>query len=219
MKFLLIDIGLDISSEIYEYFKYKQIDVRVVKDYEYIFSKRIDLFGYDALILTITENNHAALDLLEYMQLTNIKKPVIGIGTDKSIELLGKLFGKGAEDYMLMPIRIKELELRMMRSVRRIMSADDNHLINDIIYSYTDKTIFDGKHFIDLTRKQHQLLYLLVTHKNQLVTYDMIYDYLYDGQSQTNNTIATHIRNIRRKITDIPIKASKGEGYVLKLIQ
>lgn len=41
MKFLLIDIGLDISKEIYEYFKSKQIDVKVVQDYENIFSKRI----------------------------------------------------------------------------------------------------------------------------------------------------------------------------------
>ena len=216
MKFLLIDIGLDISKEIYEYFKSKQIDVKVVQDYENIFSKRIDLFGYDALILTIMENNYQAFDLLEYMQLTNIAKPVIGIGTENSIELLSKLFGKGAEDYMVMPIRIKELELRLMRSVRKIIPTDDNYLTNHIIYSYTDKTIIDGDSFIDLTNKQHKLLYLLVTHKNQLVTYDIIYDYLYDGKPQSNNTIATHIRNIRRKITNIPIKASKGEGYILK---
>lgn len=35
-------------------------------------------------------------------------------------------------EYMVMPI--KELELRIMRSVRRILSVDDNHLINDYLY-------------------------------------------------------------------------------------
>lgn len=45
----------------------------------------------------------------------------------------------------------------------------------------------------------------------------MIYDYVYEGKAQSNNTIATHIRNIRRKIKGIPIKVIKGEGYVLKI--
>ncbi|MDA7818058.1 winged helix-turn-helix domain-containing protein [Sulfurimonas sp.] len=220
MKFLIIDTNKKYSKQIQSYFQLKDIAIDEENSYDNILDnqKHINLNNYDAFIFSISYTDASSLDILDYMKLINLDTPVILIDYDNSIELCSKGFSRGAEDYLHTPFDIKELELRVMKSVRKKVSQQDEiQLPNDYSYMYSDNVVSHRHLGIDLTKKQKALLYLFMTHKNSMVTYEMIQDSVYDGKFFTNNAIATHIRDIKKKIKGIPIKAVKGEGYILKI--
>lgn len=219
MKFLVIDSFKKFSKKIETYFTKKDVDVDVEDDYMCILEnfKEINLHKYDAFIFSINSNEKNGLDLIEYMKLIGIVKPVIFISYDHSVELLSKVFSHGGEDYLKFPFEIKELELRIMKAIRKLISKDEIMLPNGYSYIYTEKSISSGHLDISLTKKQRELLYLLVSNKNNVVSYDMIQEYVYETKEFSRNAIASHIRDIKKKVDGIPIRSIKGEGYMLKI--
>lgn len=201
------------------YFTKKDIDVDREDNYVSILENftQINLHKYDAFIFSIKNDERAGLDLLEYMKLININKPVIFISYEHSIELMGSVFSYGGEDYLSFPFEMKELELRVMKAIRQTISKDEIILPNDYSYIYTEKSIAKDHLDVKLTKKQRELLYLLISNKNSMVTYEMIQEYVYETKDFTYNAIATHIRDIKKKINGIPIKSIKGEGYIFKI--
>lgn len=219
MKFLLIDSIGEFADGVKTYFTSKGMEVDVQDNFDSILDDfiHVNLYKYDAFIFSISGENISGLNLIEYMYLIDIKKPVIFISYTDSIELLANVFSRGAEDYLTLPFNIKELELRIMKSIRKKISEDEIVLPNDYSYIYSESSIAHKHLVVDLTKKQKELLYLLMTNRNNLVTYEMIKESVYDGNDFSNNAIATHIRDIRKKVEGIPIKAVKGEGYILKI--
>ena len=70
---------------------------------------------------------------------------------------------------------------------------------------------------IQLTAKEFDILYFLISHKEQVFTKEQIYEAVFglDGDSD-NSTIATHIKNIRAKLEKLniqPISTVWGIGY------
>jgi DNA-binding response OmpR family regulator len=219
VKFLVIDSSQKFSNALKTYFTKKDVDVDVEDAYASILEnfKKINLHKYDAFVFSIENDERGGLDLIEYMKLINIGKPVVFISYERSLDLLSHAFSHGAEDYLSFPFEMKELELRVMKAIRRTIPKDEIRLPNDYSYVYTEKSIINGNLDVCLTKKQRELLYLLMSNKNSLVTYEMIQEYVYESKEFTYNAIATHVRDIKKKVTGIPIKSIKGEGYVLKI--
>ncbi len=219
MKVLIVDNDKKLANELRDYFTKKSIEIELLYSYDKILEEynEVNIHEYDSFIFTIDSDNQQALDILDYMNILEIKKPVIFISNEKSVELLSKVFAMGGEDFITKPFHIKELELRMLKGIRKKIEKDEIELPNEYTYIYSESAVAKHHSYVDMTMKQRQLLYLLITNKNSLVTYSMIADYVYNGKEFTNNAIATHIRDIRKKLPGIPIKAIKGHGYILKV--
>ncbi|QOP41064.1 response regulator transcription factor [Sulfurimonas marina] len=219
MKVLIVDENKEFTYELQEYFMKKSIEIDILNSYDKILEEynQVNLHEYDSFIFEIDSENQQGLDILDYMNILEIDKPVIFISQEKSVELLSKAFAMGGEDFISKPFHIKELELRMLKGIRKKISKDEIELPNEYTYIYSEYAVAKHHSYIDMTKKQRQLLYLLITNKNNLVTYSMISDYVYNGKEFSNNAIATHIRDIRKKLPGIPIKAVKGDGYILKV--
>lgn len=219
MKILIIHNDESQSTSIQKYFKDKTVEASIENNYENITDKfeHRNLFRYDAFIFGITDENHKGLDVLDYMKLIELNRPVIFIGQGSSINLLSIVFARGAEDYLSFPFNMKELELRVMKAIRKTIPKDEIDITTEHTYVFSEQSIALHHSYLDLTKKQKALLYLFVLNKNSLVSYEMIQESIYDGKEFKNNAIATHIRDIRKKIKGIQLKAVKGEGYILKL--
>lgn len=68
---------------------------------------------------------------------------------------------------------------------------------------------------INLTSLEYQLLLLLFTNLNKVVTRDKIIDKIFDltGNDVYDNTITVYIKRIREKLDTDIIKTIKGVGY------
>ncbi|MHC6179945.1 response regulator transcription factor [Clostridium sp. JNZ X4-2] len=129
----------------------------------------------------------------------------------------------GADDYLTKPFAIEELLARI-----RVIRRNNNENLNDYKYKVdnlimdtkTHEVTRDGK-LIELTKKEYDLLELLLANKNVVLTRDQLiekvwgYDYFND-----TNVVSVFIRYLRSKVDDgfenKLITTVRGVGYVIK---
>lgn len=221
MKILLFHNDPAFAEKIKKYFEPKGISIDILHGYDAVSQNmgHLNLFHYNGFILQIEKNNMEGVDIYEYMKLINIAVPVLFISAIRSIELLSLVFARGADDYLGGEFELKELELRLLKAIRFSKHNNEVNLPGSYVFNYSDQSISFGNIVVELTDKQQKLLLLLINHKNSVVTYEMIQESVYDGAEFSLNALASHIRDIRKKIKNIPIKSIRNVGYSLKLIE
>jgi len=128
----------------------------------------------------------------------------------------------GASDYVAKPYRFRELLARMRAVLRR---AAPEGVSADVISAgpvrldSSRREVRVNGNTIELSRKEFDLLWLLVTHAGAVVTRDACIDAIWWGQDLLDSrTLDTHIKRLRRKIEDDPanphhILTIRGVGF------
>lgn len=81
------------------------------------------------------------------------------------------------------------------------------------------RKVYCNKQEINLTAKEYDILCLLVANKEQVLTYDQIYQKVWGEEAfgNVNNAIACHVHNLREKIGKLLPKAVLSFGVYEKL--
>lgn len=132
----------------------------------------------------------------------------------------------GADDYMTKPFAIEELlarirvALRKPRAARRTEEAKpDICQVGELSVNPANYEVRFGGEQLQLTKKEYDLLYYLVTHRGRAVTRDelleKIWGYEYTGDT---NVVDVYIRYLRHKIDDRfgvkTIQTIRSVGYI-----
>lgn len=131
----------------------------------------------------------------------------------------------GADDYITKPFSPKEVMARVRAILRRVEHTKENQdslakvgYDNLMIHLEKKKVTIDG-HPIRLTRRELELLWLLVTNKDKVFSRDNLLDSLWGIEYFGDvRTVDTHIRRLRAKLAQIPhpnwdIATVWGQGY------
>ncbi len=132
----------------------------------------------------------------------------------------------GADDYVTKPFAIEELLASIEALLRRsgtpgsIVLGDSRLVVADVVLNPTSHEVTRGKHHLDLTTKEYELLEYLMRHPRQVLRREQIYDavwgYDFGGES---NVLDVYIRYLRNKLEEHGSKliyTIRGVGYVLK---
>lgn len=127
-------------------------------------------------------------------------------------------FSVGVDDYMVKPVDIKELLLRVKALLRRSKIANELQLtINNTTLYYDELRIEDNKESLILPQKEFYLLYKLLSYPNKIFTRMQLMDDIWGMDSDTTwRTIDVHINRLRERIikfTDFDIITVRGIGY------
>ncbi|MBE7075746.1 MAG: response regulator transcription factor [Clostridiales bacterium] len=166
--------------------------------------KAIELFNdkhFDLLITDIMMPKTNGIELISYVRSINKNIPILIISAKSSQEDKYKGFNVGTDDYMVKPIDIDELILRVNALLRRAKILNDRKLtIGGAILDYdTYSVTIDGETSI-LPQKQFQILFKLLSYPDTIFTRNQLMEEFWDINTDSDEmTIYTHIHRLREK--------------------
>ncbi len=212
MKIALLEDSYLLREHICRYFRLKKYEIDSFENGEEILEA--NLKEYDIFILDINVPEIDGFEVAKYFLDVELKTPIVFISSYTSIEYIKKAFELGASDVVKKPFELAELEIRVNHILKPFLQ--NVKLNNNLNYHIDERILLKNDKEIKLTKVQHKILTLLIKNMNNLVTYDNLRDYIWDDKEINDNTIASHMRDLRKKIEDELIENIKGEGYLLK---
>lgn len=179
----------------------------------------------------ILENNHIDLIISDIMMpkmdgyefTENVRKinediPILMITAKDDFNSKQKSFLIGIDDYMVKPIDVNEMILRVNALLRRSKIVHDKkQVVGSTVLEYDSLTITRNDESIVLAQKEFYLLYKLLSYPNKVFTRNQLMDEIWGLDSPSDlQTIDVHINRLRRRFENNPdfkIITVRGLGY------
>lgn len=179
---------------------------------------------YDLLLLDIMLPEIDGITLLRKIRSAGISTPVILLTAKGDISDKVSGLDYGADDYVAKPFSTEELLARIRAALRRKgeVIPEDGIKFGDIELNTANlKLICKGKE-IKLILKESELLELLMSRKNAVISKEQIIEKLWGFDSEVeHNNVEVYISFLRKKFTflnsSVRISTIRGVGYVLEM--
>lgn len=172
----------------------------------------------DLLISDIMMPGMDGLELTKAIRDAKYAMPILIITAKDQMEDLEAGFSAGTDDYMIKPIRLQELLLRVQALLRRAQIASDKKLVfGRIQLDYDALSVRVGSEEFDLPPKEFYLLFKLLNYPGRIFTRLEIMDEIWGMDTEADErTIDAHIKKLRRKFENYPdfeLITIRGIGY------
>ncbi|MBR6643606.1 MAG: response regulator transcription factor [Lachnospiraceae bacterium] len=175
----------------------------------------------EAVDLIISDVMMPGMDGFEFVkQLRDAKMtlPVMMITAKSDIKDKQSGFSSGADDYMVKPVDLQEMLLRVQALLRRAKSVSERKLsFGGTSLLYDVWTVEDETGSQVLPQKEFQLLYKLLSYPGQIFTRQQILDDIWGPEGYVDShTLDVHISRLRerfKKNEDFEIVTIRGLGY------
>lgn len=178
---------------------------------------------YDLILLDVMMGGISGFKTANIIRKENkLKTPIIFLtakGEENDI-LTG--FNVGGDDYISKPFSIKEVIARIKAILKRGGQPDietDQIIYKDLKVDPKKKEISVSGQVINLTRKEFEILILLLKNMGQYISRDEILKRIWkDDVIVTERNVDVNIARLRKKIGDygINIKGKSGYGYCFR---
>lgn len=157
-------------------------------------------------------------ELTEHLREYNPELPILMISAKEEFEAKRRGFLVGTDDYMVKPVDLNEMILRVNALLRRARAASERRLtIGGTVLDFDTYTAEFGNERVVIPQKEFLILYKLMSYPSRTFTRRQIMDELwgYDSESE-ERTVDVHINRLRERIKnckDIDIQTIRGLGY------
>lgn len=172
----------------------------------------------DLIVADIMMPNMDGYELTKSLRDAKYELPVLMVTAKDQFDDMQKGFRSGTDDYMVKPINVKELVLRVEALLRRAKIFSDKRIvIGSTVLDYDALTVtLHGKE-TTLPQKEFYLLYKLLSYPNKIFTRQQLMDEIWGMFSETDErTVNTHINRLRERFSDcndFEIVTVRGLGY------
>ena len=183
----------------------------------------LDADYYDLIISDIMMPIMDGYELVRQLRESGSTTPVLMITARDAIDDMRLGFQSGTDDYMVKPINVNEMVLRVGALLRRAQMINERRqTIGDTVLECDSLTVTTGGESAVLPQKEFMLLYKMAAFPGRIFTRQQLMDEIwgYDSESDTH-TVDVHIGRLRdrfRDSRDFKIVTIRGVGYkVVKL--
>jgi DNA-binding response OmpR family regulator len=186
----------------------------------------LDAMDNDYFDLIITDIMMPIMDgytLVQQLRDTGNITPVLMITAKDAFDDMNQGFVSGTDDYMVKPVNVNEMLLRVKALLRRAQMINDRRqVVGNTVMELDSLTVTTDTESMVLPQKEFMLLYKMLSYPGKIFTRNQLMDEIwgYDNESDTH-TVDVHIGRLRERFrnnTDFKIVTMRGVGYkVVKL--
>ena len=183
----------------------------------------LDKDFFDMIISDIMMPVMDGYELVRQLRDVGNTTPVLMITAKDAFDDMRLGFQSGVDDYMVKPINVNEMVLRVQALLRRAQMINDRRqAIGDTVMECDSLTVSVAGESMILPQKEFMLLYKMAAYPGKIFTRQQLMDEIwgYDSESDTH-TVDVHIGRLRdrfRDSKDFKIVTIRGVGYkVVKL--
>jgi len=144
--------------------------------------------------------------------------PILLITAKDSFADKARGFNLGVDDYMVKPVDVNEMVLRVKALLRRAKIASDREIIcGEAVLNYDSLTVTFGGQSLLLPQKEFYLLYKLTSYPSKIFTRQQLMNEIWGFETESDErTVDVHINRLREKMkdcADLDIVTVRGLGY------
>lgn len=180
--------------------------------------ERADQHAPTLFILDIMLPGMDGLEILRRLRADPDRRDVPVIMLTARTSEMDKVKGleSGADDYMVKPFGIMELQARVKALLRRTGREKSAGVLicGDLEIDAAAREVRKGGERVELTYKEFELLRLLASRRGMVLTRDdilqTVWDYDFAGETRT---VDMHVKTLRQKLGEGYIQTVRGVGY------
>lgn len=178
----------------------------------------LDKWYYDLIISDIMMPEMDGYELVSSLRTAGYSIPVMMITAKDAFDDMRMGFVSGTDDYMVKPVNVNEMVLRVGALLRRAQMINDRRLvIGGTVMECDSLTVtWDGQSAV-LPQKEFMLLYKMASFPGRIFTRQQLMDDIWGYDSDTDtHTVDVHIGRLRdrfRDSKDFKIITMRGVGY------
>lgn len=178
----------------------------------------MDTSYYDLIISDIMMPVMDGYELVKTIRAAGDNTPVLMITARDAFDDMREGFVSGTDDYMIKPVNVNELLLRVGALLRRAQIINERRLVvGDTVMECDSLTVTANGQSMVLPQKEFMLLYKMASYPGRIFTRQQLMDDIWGYESETNtHTVDVHIGRLRDRFKDnrdFRIVTMRGLGY------
>ena len=177
---------------------------------------------FDLIISDIMMPKMDGYELVRALREAGMTTPVMMITAKDAFDDMRLGFLSGSDDYMVKPVNVNEMVLRVGALLRRAQMANERRqVIGSTVLECDSLSVHTGKETMTLPQKEFMQLYKMVSFPSRIFTRQQLMDDIWGYSEADTHTVDVHIGRLRERFrdnTDFKIVTMRGVGYkVVKL--
>jgi len=212
---LLLEDDQQLSDTVKQFLQYQGYEVLCAYDglqaQDLVYEKQIDL-----MLLDIKVPHLNGFDFLQTLRTDNVQTPAIFITSLNAVEDVTRGFDIGCDDYIRKPFALKELQARMEALLKRRYGTYEEKidLGEGLLFDTKENLLTQDNQRVPLKTKEVKLLSLFLEYPNELITYDKIFEHLWEYDEEPSaGSLRSYVKTVRTFLGKENIETIKNVGY------
>lgn len=176
---------------------------------------------FDLILLDVMLPDLSGLEICRQLRAAEVVTPILIITARDSLGDIVEGLESGADDYLVKPVRIREMLARMMALLRRKISGPTVLRVGDLTLDPASRRVRRNDTSIHLSATEYALLEYLMRNAGRVLMRASIMDHVWPYDFEGNeNVLDVYIGYLRRKIdrdyNPALIRTVRGVGYCLE---
>jgi two-component system response regulator MprA len=169
----------------------------------------------DVIVLDVAMPGLDGLAVTRRLRSKGLAVPILLLTARDALHERVEGLDAGADDYLVKPFEVEELTARIRALMRRNHGEALAHA--DLVLDPDSLTARRGGRAIELTRREAELLELLMRNARGVVTRELALEHVWGDADAGANVVDRYVAYLRRKLGDPPlIHTVRGVGFKLE---
>jgi two-component system, OmpR family, response regulator TctD len=220
MRMLLVEDNEDLGDAVNRHLRNAGHSVEWVRTGELALESTA-MERFDAIILDLTLPGRDGLSVISQLRREKSTIPILVVTARSEIDDRVSLLDQGADDYLVKPFDLREMEARLRALLRR-RSGETTSVVKagELTLDVAGHSVRVRGEPVDLGRREFRLLEIFLARRETVVPKERLMGQLFSyDEAVSTNALELYVSRLRRKLegSGVEIVTVRGIGYVARV--